>query len=464
MYLEVTFVNMKEFQLLLDKIIIDKDYNCHGSYCWLPYGLKIRDLLFSELKQRVENENYNFVEFPHFIPTSLLEIQKKLFSFEDKVFYVKKLTEKKVTKNVYLRPDGVTQASYFASNWIQHPNDLPLKIANIGPIFRTSAKYPLFSGMGAIMLEAYSFHSNKREALNEIDNNVDFAEKVLKCFFIPSLIVERSLGGNYSISDLTIGYDVPLPFGKTLQACSIYWHGNKYTNIFDVNYELDETLHDVEMCSWGFLDKVLGIMLLLCSDEKGLLLPPNFAPFQVVIVSITTKEVNYSVTEFVEDINSLLVNKGIRTLIDEKKEKLRKRYEYYEKIGVPVRIEIGTRELENKQITVYRRDLDEKVTMNTKDFTENVNKIFDEINTNIWTNNSKDFHQRISHVNSLSSLKKENENNTVKAIGICDLRSCEESINKIISGEILGKSMENVSSKCIVCGKEGKIHYVSRRL
>ncbi len=443
--------NFKDFLKLVNGVLIDSEYPLSGSFIWLPYGNKVKELVFNSLTEKVHNYGYDLYTLPVIVPNKLLQHQSKLRSFEQDVYYV----HSRLNKNSpvpYLRPDGITQINYLLSSWLKKAKDLPFRMYNVGPIFRVGGRIPLISGTGATMIEGYSALSTYKDAMAESMRIRSLIEEIAQSTYLPGFFVKRPPQGNYhELFCESFGFDVPLPTGKTIQPLSQYYHGTKYSNVFNVKVE-NEYVH---LCSWGFSDRIIATMLINLADKKGLVLPPEFSPICCVILSLTQSAVSLA-----KEIYEELQRAKIPSWLDITNDHIVKRYLKYERVGIPIRIDLGDREAKNKTVTIIPR-VGDKIEISKEYLITSLNSVVKNMQKNLSLIVDK---KKLNSINTITSLQEKIDSSfTIKAIGLCSSSACINKVKEIFSGEINGWDVNKGNCTCIVCKKQGMLAYLARR-
>jgi prolyl-tRNA synthetase len=463
-------MNKKQFDSAVENVILSYSTEVPGSYIWLPYGLEIRNKIFNKFKSIIKKYGYEEFSFPILVNTKNIERQKKVLNFEENVLYV--TTYEGNSKDYYLRPDGIMQISYYVSQILKSKKDLPIKLFNVAPIFRRGRKGveipSLLSGQGSVMIEGYGFFASKEEALKELEKAVRMTTKIIKEAYLPFVLVRRPIGGNKPVAEINIGIDVPVD-KRTLLAVSLYYHGNIYSKPLEMSYLENENKNYPHMISWGFSERVIGLMLWNHMDEKGIILPPSYAPIKLVIIPLFKKNTNEEeIKEYCIKIQTFLKRIKIISKIDESEGYVGEKIWYWIKRGVPLIALIGEEEVKDNVVTVIIRDIDKKVSLkfdtNIKNEIENILK---EYSKRMKERAEIRLKEKIEVINSYESLKHTLKEGKIASIGWCESDDCRAKLEKEFPGEILGVNLLhpfNKEVKCIVCGKKGKEAFFARRL
>lgn len=458
-------MNFNQFNEILESTMVLNCYGVRGAYLYTPYATDFKKLCFSALENIILGAGYRFYEFPPVISTKLLEKQKSIFSFEKKVLYVSAFKDLNKKKRLYLRPDGVTQTSEMAKELVSSYKNLPFKLSEKGMIFRKPKKrLPFISPIGGTTIESYVFEASAEQSLANFYDTCNLIKNIFSIFHINALVVERPAGGNNPIADRMIGFDVPLPNGRTIQASSIYLHGTKYSKAFDIKYTDSHNRKEfVHMISWGVSERLFGIMLLLSADDEGLMIFPEFAPVQVTVIPVPKYTQDLKVKEFILGLVDELRKKGIRADSDMTKEFIIKKKLALRKKGIPIIVEVGGDEVEKQMINFIMRSGVERLSMGRAEFLDKINSLLDNFSQSVEAKMNIQFTSSILQVHDMHELA-DTSSNSILEFGFCQSEKCRHEIEAMAAGEILGADISNAQRPCIICGHEGKKSYFSRRL
>jgi len=342
--------------------VIDSRYNLKGTYAWRPFGFKIRTLVFDELRRLMDESGHEETLFPLLIPQDqLLKEAQHIKGFEDSVYWVTKggLTDLDVP--LALRPTSETIMYPFFKLWIRSHTDLPLRVYQIVNVFRYETKHtrPLIRDREvSTFKEAHCAHADQKA----VDEEMAIIRKAYCEFFdalcVPYLIVERPEWDKFPGAVHTYAWDVIMPDYKTLQSATSHDLGTGFAKTFEVYYE--DANGKQQLChlnSHGVASRVIAPLVGLHGDDHGLVLPPAFAPVQAVVVPIIFKGDGKEVTKTARHAFDSL---SCRKAFDDSAKSPGDKYYYWEMKGVPIRVEIGPRDIEKGQAVLVRRDTREK--------------------------------------------------------------------------------------------------------
>lgn len=402
-----------------------------GSMVIKPYGYAIWEKMRDDLDRRFKETGHQNAYFPLFIPKSLFEAEEKNaegFAKECAVVTHYRLknhpTEKgkliadpdsKLEEELIVRPtsEAVIWSTY--KNWIQSYRDLPLLINQWANVVRWEMRTRLFLRTAEFLWqEGHTAHATAEEALAEtkqmLEVYADFAEKIMAMPVVKGIKTENE---RFAGADETFCIEAMMQDGKALQAGTSHFLGQNFAKAFDVKFSNKENkLEYVWGTSWGVSTRLMGALIMSHSDDAGLVIPPRLAPIQVVIVPIYKGESSFaSLNEAATKLKKRLENKGIAVKFDDREAQTPGfKFAEWEVKGVPIRLAMGLRDLENKSIEVTRRDTKTKQNVALEDIEDFLTALLEEIQENLYQNALKRHNENTFRVESYEELKKVLEN------------------------------------------------------
>lgn len=394
-----------------------------------PYGYAIWEKIQTELDRMFKETGHVNAYFPLFIPKSFLSKEAEHvegFAKECAVVTHHRLKndpngkglivdpEAKLEEELIVRPTSETIIWNTYKNWIQSYRDLPILCNQWANVVRWEMRTRLFLRTAEFLWqEGHTAHATREEAVEEAEKMLhvyaDFAENFMA---VPVLRGVKSANERFAGAFETYCIEALMQDGKALQAGTSHFLGQNFAKAFDVTFVTKENKQDyVWATSWGVSTRLMGALIMTHSDDNGLVLPPNLAPFQVVIVPIYKNEEQLNaISEKVKEISANLKALGISVKFDNNDmKKPGWKFAEYELKGVPVRLAIGARDLENGTIEVARRDTLSKETVSIEGIEQYISNLLKEIQQNIF---QKAFDYRASmtrEVNSYDEFKVEIE-------------------------------------------------------
>ncbi len=391
-----------------------------------PYGYAIWEKMQAELDKMFKATGHQNAYFPLFVPKSLFEAEEKNaegFAKECAVVTHYRLKtdpndksklvvdpEAKLEEELVVRPtsEAIIWSTY--KKWIQSYRDLPILINQWANVVRWEMRTRLFLRTAEFLWqEGHTAHATKEEALEETQliNGLyaDFAENFMA---IPVIQGTKSESERFAGAEETYCIEALMQDGKALQAGTSHFLGQNFAKAFDVKFATQSgSLEYVWASSWGVATRLMGALIMTHSDDNGLVLPPNLAPIQVVIVPIYKgHEQLKEISVVANKIKSELIASGISVKFDDRDNfKPGFKFNDYELKGVPLRIAIGPRDLENKVVELARRDTLEKSSIPVTGLSDYINKKLEEIQENLYVKALNFLNNHITLVNDFDEFK-----------------------------------------------------------
>jgi len=357
-----------------------------------PYGFTIWEAMKADLDQRFKDTGHVNAYFPLFIPKSYLSREAdhvEGFAKECAVVTHYRLKndsdgglvvdpEAKLEEELVVRPTSETIIWNSYRNWIQSYRDLPILINQWANVVRWEMRTRLFLRTAEFLWqEGHTAHSTREEAVQESETMLGvYADFVKEVLAIPVIQGVKTKNERFAGAEETYCIEALMQDGRALQAGTSHFLGQNFAKAFDVKFLNKEGESDfVWATSWGVSTRLMGALIMSHSDDKGLVLPPKVAPYQVVIVPFMTKdkEVQKTLVETADSIANDLKALGIRVKVDvDETKRPGFKFAQYELQGYPIRVVIGPRDLEKKQVEVMRRDVGKKESYSLEGLSENL--------------------------------------------------------------------------------------------
>jgi len=453
--------------VLTDAGIMDNRYPIKGMTVWLPHGFKIRGKMLQTLRELHDSTGHQEMLFPLLIPeTSLAKEAEHIKSFEDEVFWVTRGGLTPLRIKLALRPTSEAAIGPILKLWIRSHADLPIKLYQIVNTFRyeTKATRPLIRVRELDSFkEAHTIHATEQEAEAQVKVGTEIYKKFFDTLAVPYKISKRPDWDKFPGAVYTISFEQILPDGRTLQIGTVHNLGQNFSKAFDVTYETEkgERRHVWQTCYGIFAGRPLVGVLGAHGDDNGAVLPPSVAPIQVVIIPIPHKEKEKQITKACQDVASRLRKTKISVEMDVRPDLTPgAKYYYWERRGVPIRIEIGSRDLEKNEVTIVRRDTLEKQACKKEKVVAVVKKTIKVMSQDM---REKAWQWMSEHVYRVDTLEEANRL-LKKRAGIvevtwCSKKDCGHKLEEEVNARVLGTPVdlkEKVVGNCVVCGKKAK--------
>ena len=427
-----------------------------------PDGYSIWESLRSTFDKKFARNGIRNGFLPILIPESLLGKEQKHFAgFNPEVFWVTHSGTNEVGDRLALRPTSETLAYTLYSKWIQSWRDLPLKINFWNTALRAEIKAtkPFLRTSEFLWQEGHTVHSTKEEAEKEVIKILDiYKNTVEEELAIPVTTGKKSEKEKFVGAEYTTTMESIMPDGKALQMGTSHFLAQNFSKPFEVKFaDKDNVEHFAWQTSWGVSWRLIGAMIMAHGDDKGLVLPPKVAPMQVVIVPIYKNDNDKeNVITKVNEIANILELKNIRIHIDSREE-LTPGYKFndWELKGVPLRIEIGPKDIENQSMVLAKRYNLEKMKMGL-DEVEKIVTILDEIQTEMLKKAKTEAAGNTIDIENYDEFKMKMEKGGFFNSPWCGKLDCEEKIKEETGAEIrvIPFNSENTSKKCIYCKQQ----------
>ena len=332
-----------------------------GSIVIRPYGYAIWENIKDRLNQRIKETGHQNAAFPLLIPESFFKKEAKhVEGFAPELAIVTHAGGKELEEPLVVRPTSETMVHYMFSRWIKSWRDLPLKINQWANVVRWEMRPRAFLRTTEFFWqEGHTAHATHAEAHDEalmmLNEYVDLAKNYLAIPVIPG---RKSEVEKFPGAEITYTFEAVMQDGKALQMGTSHLLSQSFAKSFDMKFQDKEGKEQYPyLTSWGVTTRLVGALIMVHGDQKGLVLPPKVAPIQVVIIPILKKNAdNSAVLDAVNDLARELVKQNIRVEVDADEHKSPgAKFFHWEVRGVPVRIEIGPRDLENNQATIVTR-------------------------------------------------------------------------------------------------------------
>jgi prolyl-tRNA synthetase len=449
--------------ILEEAEIIDSRYPIKGMHVWLPNGFKIRKNTLNILKDILDKE-HDEVLFPLLIPED--ELAKEAIhvkGFEEEVYWITHGGLTELNKKMALRPTSETAMYPMFSLWVRSHTDLPMKFYQVVNTFRYETKHtrPLIRVREITTFkEAHTVHSSREDAEKQVEDAIKIYKEFFDILGIPYLITKRPVWDKFPGADYTMAFDTLLPDGKTLQIGTVHNLGQTFAKTFEITFETPEGEHEYayQTC-YGLSDRVIASVIGIHGDDSGLCLPPEVSPYQIVIVPIIFKKGGEEVIAACTEIQSKLKDAGFRVHLDDRDLRAGKKFYDWEMRGVPLRVELGPRDLSNNNAVLLRRDTMEKVNISlADDIVEQVNNLMSDISLNMREKALEKMNGQIREVSTIEEAKESIESEKgIISFSWCGNEACGKEIEEKANVDILGiQEVDEISGKCFHCASEAK--------
>jgi prolyl-tRNA synthetase len=431
-----------------------------GTMIIKPYGYAIWENIKDQLDKKIKETGHSNVAFPVFIPESLLQKEKDhVEGFAPEVAWITHGGEEELQERLAFRPTSeVLFCDYYSKN-IHSYRDLPMLYNQWANVVRwEKTTRPFLRSSEFHWQEGHTAHATDEDASQETNRMLGvYADLVEEYLAIPVLKgrktdKEKFAGAKYTLTIESLMHD-----GKALQSGTSHHFGSGFAEAFDITY-LDENGKSqyVHQTSWGLSTRIMGALIMVHGDNRGLVVPPKIAPTQAMIVPIAQHKEGvldkaYALRDQLKDL--------VRVGIDASDKMPGWKFNEYEMKGIPVRVEMGPKDIEKEQVVLVRRDTGEKEFVALAELEERLPKLLEEIQTNLYNKALEHRNEMTSIATNMDEFKQtlDQKGGFIKAMWCGDL-ACEEKIKEdtTATSRCIPFEQENVADTCVCCGKEAK--------
>ena len=429
-----------------------------GTMVIRPYGYAIWENIQKELDARFKATGHQNAYFPMLIPESLLKKEAEhVEGFAPEVAMVTRAGGQELAEPVVIRPTSETIICEMYSKWINSYRDLPLKLNQWANVVRwEKTTRPFLRTSEFLWQEGHTIHATREEAVEEtltmLHVYADFAREILA---MPTFIGRKSEKEKFAGAEETYGMEAMMLDGKSLQAGTSHHFGQKFSRAYDIQFlDKDGTHKYVWQTSWGVSTRLIGGLIMAHGDQRGLVLPPRVAPIQVVVIPVAAHKPG--VTEKCQEITEQLRTAGIRVQLDNRDQSPGWKFNEWEMKGVPVRFEIGPRDIENGVVTYCRRDTLSKESMSMDGIAQATVQLLEEIQQHMY---AKSLAFRDSHVRECHNMEEVAQalDNKCFAKIVWDRNPADEAMLKEklqATVRVMLEEEKPFQTKCTLCGEE----------
>lgn len=462
--LNVKKTNFPEWmsQVLQLAEIIDNRYDVKSMFVWMPYGyetmLRIKAKWDEEFKKSKIKEMY----FPLMVPVKYAEQNDSWWKgFKEEGFWA----GSKNKQEFILRPTGEPAMYPMFSLWIRSFADLPLRIYETVFSYRYETKQtrPLIRDREiGPWYEIHTCHATKKEAEKEIETHKKINDEIWKFIAIQPLIVRKPIWECFPGAEGALEYYTLLPSGKVLENGSLNNLGQAYAKKFNIKFmDKDGKEKYVWQTCTGNGERYLAAVIAQHGDNSGLVLPPNIAPIQTIIIPVYTKKNKSKILKEAEKLKKTL---KCRTEMDVSEDSVGSKFYNSELKGIPLRVEIGEREIKNKTLTVFLRHKKNKISIKNSDAEKKIKTLLEKIQEDILSQSKNILKDSLIKTSELKNVSEIVSGKKIAKVYWCESGACYDKIINLKQGlDLFGSEIKNCApGNCIACGKKtGNMAFVS---
>ncbi len=449
---------------LIQKAELVEYTDVSGCYILRPRAFAVWEKIREYFDIKIKNSGVKNLYFPMFIPESLLKKEEKHFKgFKAEVAWVTKGGETVLSDPLAVRPTSETIIHNTLPKWIRSHKDLPLRLNQWCNVVRWEFKHPtpFLRSREFLWQEGHSAFSNEDDAKREADEILNYYTEIYeKLLAVPVIKGRKSKNETFAGADYTLSVETFLPNGKAIQGATSHYLGQNFSDAFNIKYsDQDEKVKLVHQTSWGISTRAIGIMIMMHSDNMGLVLPPNVAEEKAVIIPIFQEKDKPKVMKAAEKIYKEL--KEFNPILDDRKDYTPGwKFNEWELKGIPLRVEIGPRDVEKKQAVIVTRHDSKKENVKIENLKDRVTKALARMHDELLENARMYMRKNTVFVASTKEME-----NSIKARKLvkgnwCTGVRCEEDIKTKCDGtkSIVMPLDEPMlkGKKCFNCGNDAK--------
>ncbi len=435
--------------------------NVKGSIILEPNGYALWEEIQKNMDKMFKETGHKNVYMPLLIPENLLKKESDLINgFAPEVAWVTSGGNKVLDERMCIRPTSETLFSDYYASVIKSYRDLPLKYNQWCNVLRWEKETrPFLRSREFLWQEGHTVHATSEEAEKETLDMLNVYNKFFHEYLaIPSIVGRKTEKEKFAGAEYTYTIEALMYNGVALQSGTSHYFGQRFSKAYDIKFlNKNNEFEYAYQTSWGTSTRMIGALIMVHSDDRGLLLPPRIAPLKVVIIPIGKDE---RINSLANDYLEKLKQNNISAYIDNSDNTPGYKFAESETNGIPVRIEIGLRDLEEEKITLVRRDTLEKVKISINDdIIIKVKDLMDDIQNNLYNKALKRRNEMTYEAHNLKEMEDiiNNHPGFIKAMW-CEDQACEEKIKEIkgIKSRCIpfADKQEKLDSACVCCGKK----------
>lgn len=427
-----------------------------------PYGYALWESVQEALNRMMKTAGIENAYFPLFIPHSLLEKEKQhVAGFSPELAIVTIGGGEKLKDPLVVRPTSETIMYEMYGKWVQSWRDLPVLINQWNNVVRWEKRTYLFLRTTEFLWqEGHTAHETEKEAMEMVMKALDWYRQIYEDYFaMPVVMGKKSESEKFAGAKTTFTVEALMPDGKALQGGTSHNLGQNFSTSFDISFQSREGKKEyVWQTSFGFSTRSLGGLFLTHGDDSGLVLPPKIASIQVVVVPILRgDEGREALLDYCGEIRDALVGQGVRTRLDSRdSQSVGRKFNEWEVKGVPVRLEVGMKEMEDRTVTMARRDTGEKQVVERREMIPKIEKLLEDIQKSLYAAARKHMTDNTRDVTQFSEFEEimKTTRGFIRAFW-CEEASCEAAIKEKTKAAtrclpLVAKEEKGV---CVHCGK-----------
>ncbi len=432
-----------------------------GCIVFKPYSYAIWEKIQRFIDDRLKKSGVKNCYFPMFIPESLLTREKEhVEGFTPEVAWVTHAGNEKLSERLAVRPTSETIMYESYAKWIRSYNDLPLRLNQWNNVVRWEFKnaVPFLRTREFLWHEGHTVYATKKEADEEVLEILEYYREAFEDLLsVPVIKGKKTETEKFAGAFYTTSVETFLPVGKAIQGATSHALGQNFSKAFGISFlDKEGKKQFAWQNSYAITTRSIGVMIIMHGDDKGLVLPPSIAPIEAVIVPIIFEKTRDAVLKKAQEIKKELSDFSVE-LDSREQYSSGWKFNEWELKGVPLRIELGPRDLENKQVVIVRRDTSAKETVKFADIKKRVPALLNDIQKNLFVRAKKQIESSIIHAKDWKEFALAAKNKKYIRAAHCGSGVCEEDIKAKTEGVkttcIPFEQPKKLKEKCVNCGK-----------
>ncbi|EFM13097.1 prolyl-tRNA synthetase [Paenibacillus curdlanolyticus YK9] len=441
------------------------DYSpVRGCIVFRPEGYELWENIQRDLDRRFKETGHRNAYFPLFIPESFFQKEKEhVEGFNPELPWVTEAAGEKLEERLAVRPTSETMFGHMYAKWIQSYRDLPVLINQWANVVRWEKRtLPFLRTSEFLWQEGHTAHETETEAREETMRMLHVYRDFVQDFLaIPVVVGQKTPSEKFAGAVDTYSIEAMMKDGRAVQAGTSHYLGTNFAVAFDIKFlDRENQLQFTHTTSWGVSTRLIGALIMVHGDDRGLALPPKVAPTQAIMIPIGPPKTRDVVMPRVDELFAQLKAAGVRTRVDDRSDVSPGwKFNEYEMRGVPLRIEIGPRDCENGQAVLVSRVSGEKRVVQQANLVEEVERMLEEIHHDMFERAKQFREDNFKSLETLDEMKAflEDKRGFVEA-GWCGSAACEKTVKEETGATSRNIPFEPTSHKstCLVCGEKSE--------
>ncbi len=445
------------YSQIIQKAELAEHSSVSGCIVLRPNAFQVWEQIKQIFDKKIKKTGHKNAYFPMLIPEKLLEKEKEhIQGFSPEVAWVTQTGETKLNERLALRPTSESIMYESFSKWIRSHRDLPLLLNQWCNIVRWEFKHPkpFLRTREFLWQEGHTVHETKKEAWNETLNILKEYEDLMKNYLaLPIISGMKTNAEKFAGADTTTAVETLMPDGKALQLGTSHFLGQNFSKAFEIKF-LNEKSEEkfAWQTSWGISTRLIGAVIMMHGDDKGLVLPPKIAFNKIVIVPIIFEDSKTKIVKKAKELEKKL--KKFNPLLDDREEySAGWKFNEWELKGIPVRIEIGPKDMEKEAVMVVRRDTGEKKQVKIKELEKTLDRELEQMQKELYKKAHKFLDKNVAEAANSSDFQKAIKNGKMVHCFFCEDEKCEKKIKEETgaTNRVIPFNQKESQGKCGYC-------------